>query len=218
MLTVGSSGFPTPERKPTPVRASAFQGCSNHFEPLKRHLAVGWSQQKSVGDGFRGRIGKENFRPTASPVVGNPAVRGQSYDDKRLWNNILSKLIAAYQRNMLPIVRGSDTTSIVSMFICIVIQKKQWFKDMRNDIVQYPKIQTGKHLPKRLSGSADNCIFNDSVTYIFNDFMRYCRQSSTIWNMVSPMHLICDELLMRKFTKAWMEIFNSVWKRQINLH
>ena len=73
---------------------------------------------------------------------------------------------------------------------------------MKNDIVQYPKIQTGKHLPKRLSGSADNCIFNDSVTYIFNDFMRYCRQSSTIWNIVSPMHLICDELLMRKFTKA----------------
>lgn len=53
MLTAGSSGFPTPERKPEePARASAFQGCSNYFEPLKRHLAVGRSQQKSVGDGL----------------------------------------------------------------------------------------------------------------------------------------------------------------------
>ena len=42
---------------------------------------------------------------------------------------------------------------------------------MRNDIIQYPKIQTGRHLLKRLSGSADNCIFNDPVTYRFNDFM-----------------------------------------------
>ena len=64
MLTAGSSGFPTPERKPTPpVRASAFQGCSNHFEPLKRHLAVGWSQQKSVGDGLERKPSDPRLRP-----------------------------------------------------------------------------------------------------------------------------------------------------------
>jgi len=41
MLIAGFSGFPTLERKPIPAKARAFQGCSNHFEPLKRHLAVG---------------------------------------------------------------------------------------------------------------------------------------------------------------------------------
>ena len=49
MLTVGSSGIPTPERKPTPVRASAFQGCSNYFEPLKRHLAEDWVKRHLSG-------------------------------------------------------------------------------------------------------------------------------------------------------------------------
>lgn len=64
MLTAGSSGFPTPERKPTPARASAFQGCSNHFEPLKRHLAaVGWSQQKSVGDGLERKTSDPRLHP-----------------------------------------------------------------------------------------------------------------------------------------------------------
>lgn len=214
MLTAGSSGFPTPERKPTPCKGKCFSGMLKSFWAAEKTSCC-WLEPTKIR---RGRIGKENFRPTASPVAGNPAVRGQSYDDKRLWNNILSKLIAAYQRNMLPIVREVIQLPLFPCLFVSWFKKKQWFKDMRNDIVQYPKIQTGKHLPKRLSGSADNCIFNDSVTYIFNDFMRYCRQSSTIWNIVSPMHLICDELLMRKFTKAWMEIFNSVWKRQINLH
>ena len=56
---------------------------------------------------------------------------------------------------------------------------------MRNDIIQYPKLYTGKHLPKRLSGSSDNCILNDSVTYRFNDYMTYYRQSPIIRNIVS---------------------------------
>ena len=46
-----------------PVRASAFQGCSNHFEPLKRHLAVGWSQQKSVGDGLERKTSDPRLHP-----------------------------------------------------------------------------------------------------------------------------------------------------------
>ncbi len=64
---------------------------------------------------------------------------------------------------------------------------------MRNDIVQYPKLYTGKYLPKRLSGSSDNCILNDSVTYRFNDFMTYCRQSPIIRNIVSLINRIRDE-------------------------
>jgi len=56
MLTVGSSGFPTPERKPTPVRASAFQGCSNYFEPLKRHLAVGWANKNQSPTNWKGKL------------------------------------------------------------------------------------------------------------------------------------------------------------------
>ena len=84
-----SSGFPTPERKPTPALASAFQGCSNHFEPLKKTSCC-WLEPTKIR---RRRIGKENFRLTASPVAGNSAVRGKSYDDKQLWNNILSNPI-----------------------------------------------------------------------------------------------------------------------------
>lgn len=61
MLTAGSSGFPTPERKPAPARASAFQRCSNYFEPLKRHLAVGWSQQKSVMNGLEKELSTLSF-------------------------------------------------------------------------------------------------------------------------------------------------------------
>lgn len=81
---------------------------------------------------------------------------------------------------------------------------------MRNDIVQYPKLYTGKHLPKRLSGSLDTCISDVSMIYGFNDFMTYCRQSPIIRNIVSLMHLICDELSMRKFIKVGTGIFNSV--------
>ena len=73
---------------------------------------------------------------------------------------------------------------------------------MRNDIIQYPKIQTGRHLLKRLSGSADNCIFNDPVTYRFNDFMTYCRQSAIIRNIVSPMNRIRDEPSVCRFIEA----------------
>ncbi|MDC7143671.1 hypothetical protein PQH04_05645 [Bacteroides ovatus] len=88
---------------------------------------------------------------------------------------------------------------------------------MRNDIVQYPKIQTGRHLPKRLSGSADNCIFNDPVTYRFNDFMTYCRQSAIIRNIVSPMNRIRDEPPVYRFIEAETGITGSVWKQQIIL-
>ena len=96
---------------------------------------------------------------------------------------------------------------------------------MRNDIIQYPKIQTGKHLPKRLSSSADNCIFNDPVTYRFNDpvtyrfndFMTYCRQSPIIRNIVSPMNRIRDEPPVCRFIEAETEITGSVWKQQIIL-
>lgn len=70
----------------------------------------------------RGRIGKETFRPTASPVAGNPAVRGQSYGDKRLWNSVLSKPIAAYRRNMLPVVREVIQ---LPLFPCLFAS---WFK------------------------------------------------------------------------------------------
>ncbi|MFR8940083.1 MAG: hypothetical protein ACLVIF_09755 [Phocaeicola coprocola] len=69
MLTAGSSGFPTPERKPTPALASAFQGCSNHFEPLKRHLAVGWSQQKSVGDGLERKTSDSRLHPLQGTLL-----------------------------------------------------------------------------------------------------------------------------------------------------
>lgn len=89
---------------------------------------------------------------------------------------------------------------------------------MKNGIVQYPKIQTGKHLPKRLSGLSDNCILNDSVTYRFNDFMTYYRQSPIIRNIVSPMNRIRDEPLVYRFIEAEMGITSSVWKQQIVLH
>ena len=42
---------------------SPFQRCSNHFELLKRHLAVGWSQQKSVGNGLERKSSDLRFFP-----------------------------------------------------------------------------------------------------------------------------------------------------------
>lgn len=50
-----STGFPTSERKPAPCRARDFSGCSKHFEPLKRYLAVFLRTQKSTF----GRIGSK---------------------------------------------------------------------------------------------------------------------------------------------------------------
>lgn len=89
---------------------------------------------------------------------------------------------------------------------------------MRNDIVQYPKLYTGKYLPKRLSGSSDNCILNDSVTYRFNDFMTYCRQSPIIRKIVSLINRIRDEPTIRRLIEAETGITGSVWKQQIVLH
>ncbi len=89
---------------------------------------------------------------------------------------------------------------------------------MRNDIIQYSKIQTAKHLPKRLFVLSDTCISNDSVTYRFNDFMSYCRQSPIIRNIVSPMHRIRNEPTIRRLIEAETGITGSVWKQQIVLH
>lgn len=150
----------------------------------------------------RRRIGKENLRLTASPVAGNPAVRGQSYDDKRLWSNILSNPIVPISTTCCQLSKKWYNFHYFHVYL-YRDSKKQWFEDMKNDIVKFPKIQTDKHLPIRLSVSSDTCISDVSMIYGFNYFMTYCRQSSTIWNIVSPMHLICDEQLsMRRFIKA----------------
>ena len=86
---------------------------------------------------------------------------------------------------------------------------------MRNDVAQYPKMRTGKHLPERLSVSSDTCILNDSVIYGFNDFMTYCRQSPIIRNIVSPMNRIRDEPDRCRFIEVEAGITGSVWKQQI---
>ena len=75
---------------------------------------------------------------------------------------------------------------------------------MRNDIVQYPKIQTGKHLLKQMFGSSDTCISNNSMTY--------CRQSPVIRNIVLSMLRIRDEPLIRRFIETETEIIRFVWK------
>jgi hypothetical protein len=89
---------------------------------------------------------------------------------------------------------------------------------MRNDIVQYPKIQTGKHLLKQMFGSSDTCISNNSMTYRFNDYMTYCRQSPVIRNIVLSMLRIRDEPLIRRFIETETEIIRFVWKLKVALH
>lgn len=54
----------TSERKSVNTRVSAFQGCSNHFEQLKKHPTVGWRQQKKSLK----RIGKDFLVPWLHPV------------------------------------------------------------------------------------------------------------------------------------------------------
>ena len=110
--------LPDSREEAYPRTGKCFSGMLKSFWAAEKTSCC-WLEPTKIR---RGRIGKENFRPTASPVAGNPAVRGQSYDDKRLWNNILSKLIAAYQRNMLPIVREVIQ---LPLFPCLFVS---WFK------------------------------------------------------------------------------------------
>ena len=101
-----------------PCKGKCFSGMLKSFWAAEKTSCC-WLEPTNIR---RGRIWKENFRPTASPVARNPAVRGQSYGDKQLWDNILNKPIATYRHNMPPIVREVIQ---LPLFPCLFVS---WFK------------------------------------------------------------------------------------------